>query len=660
MSCSPPACAPWAALALLAACSSGGGGGVDRDASVEEEAGVSGLCRADPSDDAESAVDLVSGVEARDFVCTPRDADWFRLQVAADTPLARITLRNEAPLTPVTYELSVVDAAGTTLKRVVDEQAGRKPVSVRVVVRLTEPGTYFVVVRDAGGLAVDPNAPYGLTVDLLPDPDGHEPNDSAEQAGPVDGCEEGHLAYAGDEDWWSFDLTGGKLLSVELSLSGESVISPRYEVYAADGSEPLVGGVEAAVHALPGGRYAVRVRDLAGASDLETAYALCVRELDEPDDNERPERNDRPDPGRGSLGDDGQVSGGYIASLGDRDWFSVQALAGTDASHPSLYEVELQLDFQTTPDMEVAFSLVRPHSQTACGVDTDCATLRKGCVRGSDCPGFVCNPERRECAGAGVCLPAGVCGVSVFSSALRAGGLDQTRLFARQPLFEGGEYFLVVQDFQDDEYDAGVRYSLSWRTLPEPDPLEPNGNYAPYPGTDPGGGAGSEKSHHLGAEVTEDVEGLRTITWGCAEGYISYPGDEDWFFFPMPESADTPARTWHLEFEYTDSNSPLKLEYVLSAGAPGAVHLGWFEGGQHPLLGGPILPAGVWGATECAYACYNAPRPFWLRVQEAPPDAGAERSWDAERAYRVCLRATEGCRPSLCPCEAECPEPDAE
>jgi len=646
-------------LALVAlACESGESGGIALDAGFEEEVGPSGACRADPNYDAESAVDLSSGVAAREFICTPRDADWYRFTTTADTPLARIVLQNEARLTPVTYQVSVVDTEGVTLEQIVDPEAGRKPVAMRLVVRLIDAGTYYVVVRAAGGLGVDAHAPYGLTVDLLPDPDGHEPNDSPAQALAIAGCEEGHLAYAGDEDWWSFELTPGKLLSAELSLQGESDVSPRYEVYAAGGEEPLVGGETSAVHALPGGTYALRVRDLVGASDLETAYRFCVSEADEPDPHEGPDRNDRPAPDSHDLGEDGQVAGGRIASLGDRDWYRVQALPGTSAAHPSLFELELQLDFQATPAMQVSFSLVRPHPQSACGLDTDCATIRKGCVRGSDCPGHVCNPEKRECAGAGVCLPAGVCGVSVFTSALRAGGLDETRLFARQPLFEAGEYYLVIQDFQDDEYDPAVQYALSWRAIEEPDPLEPNGVYAPYPGMHPGGGAGAEKAHTRRPQATVDVEGKHSISWDCAEGYISFPGDEDWFFFPMPQAVDSPAKTWHFEFEYSDSNSELALMYLLSAGAPGALHIGWFEGGQHPLLGGPILPAGVWGGSECAYACHNAPRPFWLMVSEAPPDDGGERSYDDRRGYSVCMRATEGCRADLCPCEGECPEPE--
>jgi len=641
---------------LLAACEDGASSGPSLDAGLEDDGGAGGLCRADANDDAETAETVSPGVAVQEFICTPRDADWYRFEVTADAPLARLRLTNDAPFSPVTYEVSLVDSAGVTLERVVDPEAGRKPVLVEVVVRLDEPGTYYAVVRDTGGLSTDPNAPYSLVVELLPDPDGHEPNDGPDQARPLDDCEDAHLAFVGDQDWWAFELPAGDLLHAQLTVDEESTVTPRYEVFPAGGDEPLVGGEESAHHALPGGTYHVRVRDLLGRADLEAGYRLCLGAVPEPDPHDKPERNDRPGPQRESLGEERAVAGGLIASLGDRDWFRVEAREGTDAAHPSLYEVELALSGPSTEGMQMAFSLIRPHRPTPCAVDTDCGTLKRGCVRGTDCPGFVCNPAKRECAGAGVCLEhEGVCGVTIYTSALRGVDVQATRLSTRQPLFEGGEYHLVIHDFQDDDYDQTVEYALTWRTFDEPDRHEPNGFYAPYPGSHPGGGAGSDKSRRLAATASEDLEGRGVVEVACAEGYVSYPGDEDWFSFGLPEEVDTPSRTWHFEFTYTDSGSDMALEYLVFAGNPGALHLGWFEGGEHVLLGGPIPGNGVWGATECAYACHLSPRPFWMKVSEVDGTG-----WDDLRPYRVCLRATEGCRPELCPCGpplSACPEP---
>jgi len=194
---------------------------------------------------------------------------------------------------------------------------------------------------------------------------------------------------------------------------------------------------------------------------------------------------------------------------------------------------------------------------------------------------------------------------------------------------------------------------VQWRALEEPDRNEPNGNYHPYLGSGRGSNRGAAATAtRQNVNVTRDpVTGEPyALEWDCMEGFISYAGDEDWFQLPIPEDVDTPPAVLGFEFNYTDNESPLKLNYTMYAGNVDNPHLGWSEGENHPDVGVEIPAAGIWGEAECAYACCNAPRPFWLRISE-----GGERTgFSTEHRYSVCMTATPGCQHLICPCGFFC------
>lgn len=622
-----------------------------------------GLCVADDTDEQHPGT-LVVGEELVEYICTPGDQDWYAFDIPAATPLVVYRLTTDVQFTTVTYRLALISDAGGTVASAVDPHSGRRPVNLQGVAYATA-GGHRVMVENVNGINTDEVNPYHLRVELLADPDGGEPNDTADEAGPLSGCAEGFLAFAGDEDWFSFDVAAGQVVTVRLRLSGEAgEIEPAYEIRPEGSSEAMAGGQEGAAHALPAGSYRLRVHDPEGGSDLEAGYEICVSMAAETDPFEGDERNDRPGDSSPDLGEQGCQTGGRIGSLGDRDWYRVQPPEGTSAATPAVFEARVQLEAPSDQGLELALSLVKSNPETPCAVDGDCLLLRGACRGEWDCPSFVCDRSQARCAGAGVCLPEGVCGATVWSSTLEDFDADTTSLTVRAPIFDPGDHWLLVHDFQDDEWDEQVPYQVCWEALQETDANEPNGAWSPYGREDSASAAGrsADRARRLPGEVVRnDVTGeLEAVRFPCARGVISYPGDTDWFALPFPAEADQPTQTWHFEFAYTDSGSPLKLQYLVAAGSAGAWSTGWQEGAVGAGVGAPIPATGVFGRSECAYACHNLPRPFWLMVAEA-----ARAGWDPDNSYEVCLTAYPGCRPNLCPCgpdrpvnDNQCPERD--
>ncbi len=624
-----------------------------------------GLCEADDTDEQHPGV-LTVGEEIVEYVCTPGDQDWYAFDIPAATPLVIYKLTTDVQFTTVTYRVALISDAGGTVAGGVDPDAGRRPVNIQGVAYASG-GGHRVLVENVAGIATDEENPYHLLVELLADPDPAEPNDGPEEATALSGCAEGYLAFLGDEDWYSFDVGAGQVVTVELrGASADGSIEPVYEIRPEGSSEAVAGGQGGAAHALPPGSYRLRVKDEGDGSDLENGYEVCVSMAAEADPFEGPLRNDRPSEDSAELGTEGCETGGRIGSLGDRDWYRVQPPEGTSPSSPSVFEARVQLEAPTERGLELALSLVKPHPQSPCAVDEDCLLLRGACRGQWDCPSFVCDRTANQCSGAGVCLPQGVCGATVWSSTLDDFDAQTTALTVRAPIFDPGDHWLLVHDFQDDEWDETVAYQVCWQALEETDANEPNGAWTPYGREDAGAAAGrsADRARRLPGEVVRnDVTGeIESVRFPCARGVISYPGDTDWFALPFPAEADQPTQTWHFEFAYSDSGSPLTLQYLLAAGTAGNWVVGWEEGRTDPLVGGAIPATGIWGRAECAYACHNMPRPFWLMVAEP-----ARANWDPDNSYEVCLTAYPGCRPELCPCgpdrdvnQNQCPERDAE
>ncbi len=610
--------------------------------------GREGLCVADDIDERHAGV-LVPGEEVVEYICTPGDQDWYAFEVPPATPLVTYRLTTEDPFTAVTYRVALISEAGVTVSSAVDAEGGRRPVRVEGVVFAT-PGPHRVLVENVDGIATDEDTPYHLLVNLLADPDGSEPNDGPDQATELAGCVEGFLAYEGDEDWYAFTAPQGQLVRVELRGPGEGAsFEPVYEIYPEGSAEAVTGGRIGATHALVAGAYRLSVRDPEGGADLEVGYEVCVSTMAEPDPHEGMERNDRPSSSATNLGVEGCETGGRIGSLGDRDWYQVEPPAGVSALAPAVFEARVQLEAPSERGLQLALSLVKAHPESPCAVDEDCLLLRGGCRREWDCPSFVCDRGQGRCAGAGVCLPEGVCGATLWSSSLDNFDAETTSLNVRAPLFDAGTHWLLVHDYQDDQWDGDVPYQVCWHALEETDANEPNGAWSPYGREDAGAAVGRSADRCVplaGEVVRNDVTGeLEAVRFPCARGVISYPGDTDWFCLPFPAEADSPTQTWHFEFAYSDGGSPLALQYLMSSGSGGAWNLGWVEGESDPGLGGAIPASGVWGRTECAYACHSQARPFWLTVSES-----GQRGWDPDHPYEVCLTATPGCRPDLCPC----------
>lgn len=134
------------------------------------------------------------------------------------------------------------------------------PTPMDITFRYTQPDTSVIMVlQDNTGMKVDTKNEYSIRADMVQDPDTNEPNDTPQQAAPIQlttgpggvesGTNGGYLSTPGDLDYFSVQSPGANYV-LWLQLSQDpSVPSPpphkfrlQYYVYAPDGTTQLIEG----------------------------------------------------------------------------------------------------------------------------------------------------------------------------------------------------------------------------------------------------------------------------------------------------------------------------------------------------------------------------------------------------------------------------------
>jgi len=639
-------------LVGLAGCNGNGEGPDDDDTSAE------GGCPWDEDDSADTAGVVTPGTELEGYLCPTGDQDWYALEVPAGDDLVSVQLIIDAPLAPVEPTYTVWD--GAVSEAVGSPQTGEAAVPnmpLQVVHGLSA-GSYYVVVRDQSNDAQDTRHAYELLVTTSADADTHERNDSLEDATEVTGDEvTGYISYRGDEDWFRIESPALGLLDLRLTMDVGG-IEPAYRVVTAD-EELLVADANEAgttqatdlsvLQALgDGGTYYVVVSDDDGLDvDGNTPYTLSLAAQTDPDENEV---NDHPDDATGLTGQNCganwsaySVEQGYLASAGDTDWYRIDV----GGCVGGLIEAEMFFHSPATlpEDMEASLRVVREVSEDLCDTDQDCQVLSRTCESNLDCSrrGNLCLASN-FCAGAGVCMPSGLCGAVLLSEDAAEDSPDAVTLSA--PVFGLSPLYLAVSDYHADAYALDNEYTVRVRVRTDPDTLEQSERYTAGPPE------ASNAAYHTPFATELPV-------YDCAAGFccdentwtsgaLSYSYDQDWFRYehPCPEE-----------------DCMVRVVYRLDGGAVDFYmrvfegNNSWFDNiadivdlSNHPQTDGYF--GGLDPADYCFYAWQGhtgSPYYYYISVRDTIyVSAGHEEDgdWDhdPDQAYQLCIeKVADGC-----------------
>lgn len=593
--------------ALIVGCSGGestpDGGVVDRDG------GDVDAC----SDDMPCA--LTPGTRGSDFIYPIGDTDRWTFTAEAGR-IVNILVENDKTMSPIRLEVVLFGPDGSALDNQRFQGNGRQRVVIQRAIATT--GTYAIVVRDVGGDGQD-RAPYYIQVDVLPETDDNEPNDSAAEAVLLTAgvAVSGTIGSQGDEDWFAIDVGTNQLIQIELVAPGVSdlrfrwtLLNPAGDTNIASSKEPTTDTAWRIENRAVGnamGRYLVRVDDDPDDgvdADLSRIYTLTVRLLAEPDTNELASQNDTAN--RPTRVTAGQTVTGFVASVSDFDYYAIQVTGA-----PRLITATAQMPAGTSVDLSIS-------------------------VLANDGNRLICEEELGD-----------ECKAIRF---VRDGAETAATLTTSHVAREDGLYFVLVRDLQDNDFDDVTPYTLTIDLPAEPDGRE---NY----------GDGRMSAQTVNA-VTSTAG--TTIQWPWTEGYISYAGDADWYAFDIPGDAmPAPGQNgdWQLQLEIQMAATPVELEafFFGEDESPRERYQGY---GKRCRNDGEITPedpepcqypeaenalavdTGGAGSSECFVVFREVTRagPHYFRMSDLQRD-----DYDLATRYRFRITATAGCQvPGVC------------
>jgi hypothetical protein len=650
--------------------------------SDEETTDATG-CLLDSSSAAASATPTNAGDKQQGTICPRGDRDWYALDVPAGSNLLDVSASYSGSLTKVKLFARLYGSDGVTPVadgEIDDATPATGTTSIATTLRVAQPGRYYLEVGDIQDKNADSRNSYVLTVGFAADPDPHEPNDTASDA-KVPDTNPGYLAYRGDVDVFRATTTEALLrMTLDNPAGAKSAID--YQVTSSDGTVIARGS------ALPAAAAQDTVRAVGAAGDYlvtlryppasepdrrpEAGYRMTLASVKEPDPHESPVRNDSattatcPGGGAGPCNTtfsgakvDLPVQHGFIASVGDRDVYRIDATGGV----PAVLEADLSAG--PTP-LQLALTILTPHAESPCTSDTECAAINVECKKDSDCElshkcltedayTFCKTPPCRLCEGSGACVPSGpaggprVCAAIQYTTMDADGGMSvdasaKNSVRTAQPIFTAGPVYVVVHDFQDQRYDLSSAYDLALRVAPEPDPNDQSGTasernnfYNPYLVQD----SNLTPNKARAKDITAEIGGANAVT-----GYLSYQADEDWYVFDHP----CPGQDCGLVFEWVQPGpSPVRPAFILRTEGLG-IHESWTYSGATATtsLAGPVTATfGEGDCHECSFASQKYSGKYYLQVR----DVGAAH-WDFSGGGKYSFRL----KTKSAGCPAQCSE----
>lgn len=293
----------------------------------------------EPNNSRKQAQDLSEERSLEGALSGPADADWYRIQVAAEGEILRATLSGASDLDLV---LEAFDEAGKRLVRVNNSQQGGGEVLVNLA---TRPGTFFLKVGEAKGRSGVGRYRIGYVLREREEGEEVEPNWKAELATPlrIDEDAVGYLGWHTDTDWYQVELTEapqGSRLRVE--LDGVDTVRPGLSVRLPDSSVvqerwgragdgvilPNLGVPE------PRPSHLFVVVRCRYDANVESRYSLRVV-TEVPSGPTEVEPNDKPAAATPLAADGRTAMAGLLADTSDLDLFSVKV------SRPQVLRVEV-------------------------------------------------------------------------------------------------------------------------------------------------------------------------------------------------------------------------------------------------------------------------------------------------------------------------------
>ena len=201
----------------------------------------------EPNEDVAGATPARLGEVVTAYVACAGDRDVYSLRGEAGQVLVARLGMGETGIVPA---LRIYDGAGELVVEATNPAAERgEPTSLVLSRVLPAGGDYTVVVEDTQGRRGDPDAPYELSVQLLDDLDGNEPNDHPTDATPLAAdpqrCEEGSwtsftatgtVGSEGDDDWFVLPTTGcggAGLIEAEVTVAASGGLAEQWQTQRA-------------------------------------------------------------------------------------------------------------------------------------------------------------------------------------------------------------------------------------------------------------------------------------------------------------------------------------------------------------------------------------------------------------------------------------------
>jgi hypothetical protein len=547
-------------------------------------------CALDLNVDTTKAPTLTPGTAASGILCPAFDQDYFAFDVATAGTIATVSVSMSTRLSNLDPAYRIVREDGTPSGGPTpfsgEDPDSIPPTDFSTSHRLAEPGRYYVLVFDARSVddGFDVLNPYSVTVDLVADPDGNEPNNDDDTATvvPVDGtATTGQIATSGDEDWYAIDApAGAQIADVVVTANADSAVEHEALLVGPDGTSQLIGGLldddsvagslsrRLRVRVEGGARSYLVVRDSSGINaDLgaDASYSLEVTVLGNPDGNEGATGNDTAETATSVV--TGTSLTAVLATTGDQDAYRIRGPGSVSASNPSVLIVEV--------DATGVSSSFRPQL-TVLGVDPEQATNEQACV--ASCA--ACDQDR--------------CKNPRLQRFIRGAGFR-----AAYPLRDTRDVIVVVNEFGDDAFQDPT-YTIRFQVIDDPDPGEAGDDYLipnlEFAGFSNGAQLAQQFDESIArarpltttfpttlpiVDVPEPVPGIQeefTTTVDCsapgaadqtvtATGRLSYDGDRDYF------SVDVPAEGyWGLDFRYSISGAATTpVELTMFVHTPAAV-----------------------------------------------------------------------------------------
>jgi hypothetical protein len=417
----------------------------------------------------DSAEPLALDTVVEGTLCPQRDNDGYRVTVAAPESVLVVTLSMTTNITPVepVYSIFLDDgsdappAIGTGVDPLATSQGHITNFTAFHRVELA--GDYVIVVADKEGFddRFDNTNPYSLTVSVVPDPDVNEPNNTPAQASPLAaGTTEGLIATLGDDDWYAIEAPGNAQIidlvitapadsGIEhvatLLLNDELTVLQNEELSPGDVDGEVTAHIRQRVSGVAGTPFLLRIEDGGDDGDEDSnidpalaGYTIELTILADPDVNEGALGNDSVD--NATTVTDGATLEGALATFNDQDVYRITPPAGTTRANPGVLVVTVTFDGTLDEDF-------KPQVR-ALTADPEVAPV-PSCGDGCEiCYDGKCGEARLQ----------RFIVTSPFRTAL--------------PLRNAEPVFVSVNEFNDDAFQDGGGYTISFAIEDDTDPGE--------------------------------------------------------------------------------------------------------------------------------------------------------------------------------------------